>query len=158
VSRSYAVAVTQSLAAQQTDEVYLELVEIDEASLPTPIRAVNNTQSIVSNGDTYAAVPFGINLAGESENEVETVRLKIDNVSRVLVDAVRNALDVPTVRLMIVRADDPDTLLVDMKFQVEQSTTTALTVEATLTYDNAYNVAFPRHRVTPQTFPAGPYS
>lgn len=157
MARSFAVAVTEELAKQETDQVFLELIQIDEASLPEPIRAVNNPENVTSNGDVYASAGFGINLAGESENEVETVRLRVDNVDRLLVDAVRAAVGIPTVILRIVRADDPDVFLVDMKFNVETANTTAAAIEAVLTYDNAVNIRWPRHQVSPVTFPAGPF-
>lgn len=155
--RSYAIATVQELAAQETDEVFLELVEINESSLPEPIRVVNNPQAITSQTNVYAAAAFGINLAGESDAEVETVRLRVDNVDRLLVAAVREAVGIPTVNLRIIRADDPDTWLVDMKFNVETANVTMAAIEAVLTYDNAYNRRFPRHKITPYTFPAGPF-
>lgn len=158
MSRSFAVTgVLEELAKQETDKVFLPLIEIDEASLPTPIRVVNNTENITSQTNVYAASGFAINLAGESEAEVETVTLRVENVDRLLVEVVRAALGIPTVTLRVIRADDPDVWLVDMKFNVESANTSLQAIEAVLTYDNAINVRWPRHRVSPVTFPAGPF-
>ena len=157
MARSYPIATTRALSEQETDEVFLELIEINEASLPSPIRVVNNPQSVTSQSDLYAAAGFGINLAGESGAEVETVRLKVDNVDRQLVAAVREAVGIPTVNLRIVRADDLNVWMVNMKFNVESANTTLASIEGVLTYDNAYNRRFPRHKITAQTFPAGPF-
>lgn len=158
MSRSFSVSgVLEELAKQETDKVFLPLIQIDEASLPSPIRVVNNTEDITSQSELYIKSGFAINLAGESDAEVETVRLRVDNVDRRLVAAVREAVGIPTVILRLIRADDPDVWIVAMKFNVESANTTLAAIEAVLTYDNAINVRWPRHQITPVTFPAGPF-
>lgn len=60
----------------------LALLSIEHPSLSGPVRIVNDTRSVTSNGIVYAALPFVITLPNDKSKEVPRARLQMDNVGR----------------------------------------------------------------------------
>lgn len=60
----------------------LVLLTINEPSFVVPVRIVNDTRDVVSNGNTFLALPFAITLPNDLSREVPRVQLQIDNVGR----------------------------------------------------------------------------
>jgi hypothetical protein len=102
-------AATASIHAEDTDEVWLVLLTINHADLDAPIRVVNNTEDIVSGGVTYIALPFELELPDQGERPGEA-RIRVDNVNRAIVEAVRTIQSPPSVEFKIVLASQPDTI------------------------------------------------
>lgn len=95
---------------QQTDEVFLVLLQITHPNIPDAIRVVNNNENITSNGELYVAYPFEIELPGEDSEQPPLARLRIDNVDRLLVATVREIATPPQVTIRVVLASSPDTI------------------------------------------------
>lgn len=93
-----------------TDEVWLVLITIAHASISPSIRVVNNTEDVVSNGDTFVGFPFDITLPDDKDAAPPAAKLAIDNVSREIGEAIRTITSAPTVSVEVVRAADPDTV------------------------------------------------
>lgn len=96
--------------AQQTDEVFLVLLTMTHPSLAVPIRVVNNNEDVVSRGNNYIALGFEVSLPGEEPDRPTLARLKIDNVDRTVIVALRQILTPPIVTLEVVLADTPSTV------------------------------------------------
>lgn len=78
-----------------------------------PILGVPGT---VSNGLEYPQFPFELTLQEQSDNLLARATLKIDNVSREIIQAIRSASnDPPTVRIQIVLSSDTDTPEIDIQ-------------------------------------------
>lgn len=107
--RSLSAAAIAALTAPQTGEVWLVLLTISNASMTT-IRVVNNTEDIVSRGNTYQAFPFEIELPGEDPDSPSSARLRIDNVDKRIVEAVRSISTPPEVTIEVILASQPDTV------------------------------------------------
>lgn len=73
---------TSGAFAQTTGQVFLVLIKmvIQFSGGPATVRVVNNTEDIVSNGQTFTAYPYEILLPEESEGKVTGARLRLDNV------------------------------------------------------------------------------
>ena len=110
MSRTLSSTALESTQAEDTDEVWLVLVTIEQADLTEPIRVVNNNEDITSGGDLFVAYAFEVELPGEQADTPGQGRLKIDNTDKVIVEAVRSINGVPTVTLEVVLASDPDTI------------------------------------------------
>ena len=110
MSRNLSAIAKQALLRQQTEQVFLCLVEIDHADLAVPIRLVNNYESIISNGDTYEAAAFMFTPPVEEDGTIKNSRITFDNVDRAMVEAVRSIDSPPTVDVSIVLASDADTI------------------------------------------------
>lgn len=140
--------------AEETDEIFLMLLTFDEATLADPIRVVNNTEEIVSNGETFLPVKFEIELPPEVGDSIQAVRLSIDNVDRRIVEAVRLATGRPTATLEIVLASDPDTVEAGpFDFELERADYDALVVTGQLSFDDVSGLRCPAHIVTPHLYP-----
>lgn len=67
---------------------FLELMVIDHASFASPVRIVNDTRDWVIGGNTYVALPFGIKLPTQAQQENPRAQIRIDNVGRELTAAI----------------------------------------------------------------------
>lgn len=151
---SLSTAGLKSALEFETDEVWLPLIKIEHESLDETIRVVANTEDIVSNGETYIAYPFELTLPDETQDTVGQCKLRIDNVDRRIVEAVRTCTGVPKMTISIILADSPDTVEfgpLDMNLTVVEYD--SLVVDATITYDDILNQAFPTDKFIPSKFP-----
>jgi len=82
MARDYSDAYKSTLAEVNAPEAPLILLEIDHAELDEPVRVVNDTQDLTSNGNLYVGFPFRCVLPDDFENQLPKARLSIDNVSR----------------------------------------------------------------------------
>lgn len=110
MSRTLSSTALASANAQETDEVWLVLLTIDHDDLEAPLRVVNNNANVTSNGQEFIAFPFEIELPGEDPDQPATARLKIDNVDRRVVQALRSIASAPTVTIQVILASAPNTV------------------------------------------------
>jgi hypothetical protein len=80
--RTYSAEYKSTLAKVSAEETPLILLEINHPELDAPIRVVNDTQNITSNGIEYIAFPFNCILPDDYENRLPRARLSISNVGR----------------------------------------------------------------------------
>ena len=154
MSRTLSAAATQGVNAQQTAEIYLIILEIDHDDIASPIRVVNNTEDVVSNGDTYVGYPFEIALPPDTDQGLVNASLRIDNVDRQIVDALRVVSTPPTVAISVILSSSPDTLEAGpFNMTVEAADYDALTVTFTLAFENILNEPFPALRFDPPSYP-----
>lgn len=154
MSRSVSSTLKAAVYGQETSEVFLVILEIDHDDLASPIRVVNNYENITSNGDTYTGYPFEINLPDDTEEGPGDVELRIDNVDRAIVQAVRDISGAATAELSVVLASDPDTIEVGpYSMTVREASYTSLVVTGTLTVEDILNEPYPGDLITPQNFP-----
>jgi len=99
----------QSMLAQQTSEVFIELLVINHDDLGTPIRLCNNNVDVVSNGNTYSAFPFFAALPSDEEDQEPRATVTISNVDQSIVALVRGLTGRPTFTISVVTASTPDT-------------------------------------------------
>lgn len=140
--------------APETDEVFLILLTIEEASLSEPIRVVNDTVNITSRGNVYAAMAFSAEPPGESDGAARSARITLDNVDRQIVQAVREATGVPKVTMEVILASDPDTVEAGpFVFELESAEYDATTVTGELSFDDVSSLRWPAYSTTPHLFP-----
>lgn len=147
-------ALTTSAFDQDTDEVWLVLVTIDHDDLTQPIRVVNNTEDITSNGDSYVGFPFDINLPDAREDAPPRARLVIDNVSREIAQAVRTISSPPVVTIQVIRAADPDTVEISWSsFKLRNVKWDVGRVSGDLTLEDFTSEPYPAGIFSPASFP-----
>ena len=153
MSRSLSTTVKQAMNASQTDKVFLLLLTINHASLASPIRVVNNTENITSNGNLYVAFPFEIALPDEREDALPRMRLRIDNVDQTIIVAIRSITSAATVTVDIVLADAPNTLEATFAgFTLKEVSYDALVIEGTLYLEDVLNEPYPADSFTPNLY------
>jgi hypothetical protein len=152
--RTTSLTFRQAIYAQETNEVFVVLVEIDHADLASPIRVCSNDTDITSNGNVFTAYPFNIELPSDDEGDMPQARLTIDNVDQSLTASIRTIQSPPSVRIMVVLASAPDVLEVDMPdFVFSNITYDAFTISGTISIESFMNEPFPGDVFTPSQFP-----
>ena len=152
--RNVSAILQRAMYAQDTKEVVLLLLTIAHANLVTPIRVVNNLEEIVSQGYTWAAFPFEITLPIESDDQIPVMTIRIDNVDRQIVTAIRSLQGAPDITLDVVVASQPD--IVDVTFvgfKLKSVSYDNLVVEGEMRLEEILSEPFPQHRITPFHFP-----
>lgn len=112
--RTLSTTFLRELGKQETAEVALFLVELSHASFDAPFRYVRNFEGVTSNGATYEARAMDVTLPDEEAERVPTVRLRIDNVDRGLLFALRALDGIVSVTLRLVLASQPDVIEVEV--------------------------------------------
>lgn len=154
MSRNLTSATLAAIYADSTDKVFLHLLTIDHPDLSAPVRLVNNTEDITSNGDVYTAFPFQAVIPPEVEGELPRVQLVIDNVSQLLIADIRSIQSPPpTITLDLIVADSPDTIEATFDFTLKAVDYDAFTIQAQIAYEDILSEPFPAQRFTPTTFP-----
>lgn len=82
MAKNYSAQYKSTLAEVNAAEAPMILLEIDHPDLDEPIRVVNDTQDLTSNGNLYIGFPFRCVLPDDFENQLPKARLSIDNVGR----------------------------------------------------------------------------
>jgi hypothetical protein len=144
----------QSAFAPDTPEVWLCLLTIEHPNIDPAIRVVNNTENVTSNGEQFIGFPFEITLPDQREDAPPRARIVIDNVSREIAQAVRLIVSAPSVKIQIVRADDPNTVEVswpffslrNVKWDVNQ-------ISGDLTIEDFTGEPYPAGIFSPASFP-----
>lgn len=153
--RDLSLTARQALAAAESSEVWLCLVEIEHESLTAPIRLVANTQDVVHGGDTYTAYPFRLALPEERDDQLTQVRFEIDNINRLLMVAVRSITTPAAFRLKVVLASDPEVVEAGpFEFTLRDVQYDAFVISGVLMYEDVMNEPWPADTFTPASFPA----
>jgi len=142
--RTVSLAAIQGAMAQETDEVYLILLAVDHDDLPSTLRFVNNTVDVTSNSDLYTAFPFDVTMPDDTEEKEPLAELRIDNVSRELIDEIRTIQSPPLITLSVILASTPDTIeWGPLEFETQGVTYTALSIIFKLGYSTFIREPFP---------------
>lgn len=153
---SYALSTTgkASIFAASTAQVWLHLLTIDHDDLASPIRLVDNTEAVISRGDTYLPFAFRPQIPAEVDGQLPKVELQIDAVDQTIIAALEVLQTPPTITLEVVMAGTPDTVeRGPWYFTIRSLNYNALTIRSELTYEALTAEPFPYRRFTPTEFP-----
>lgn len=133
---------------------FLTLLTITHASIITPLRFVDNTVDITSNGELYIAYPFRIALPEDSEEAPPKAQLTLDNVTRDLTAIIRTITTPLNIDISVVRLDSLDDVEVSLpQFKMRNIEWDVLTISGDLTLDDVMNEPFPARAFTPSEYP-----
>lgn len=140
--RGYSDHLRESTAATSGEEPAY-LLEITHDQLDDPLRVVNDTQDLTSNGDTYTGYPFRISLPTDVDRELPRAVLTIDNTGRELTQWLDNSNggQGAQVRVMQIMRDDPDTIEFEITLDLLNVSQSPLEIRAELGYDDTLNLA-----------------
>lgn len=154
MSRSVSATFRAAAYARETSQVFLTLLVIDHADLATPIRVVNNNTSVMSGGYTYTPFPFRVDFPQDSPDELPSVQLQIDNVSRDITVAIRTITGRPSATLYVVLASSPDTIdYGPVVCSITNVSVTDTLITAAMGGEDMLNTRYPKDLITPQTLP-----
>jgi len=132
----------------------LVLLTLDHDDLAAPIRVVNNREDVTSRGDVFVAFPFEIALPDDLGDAPPRARLRIDNVSREIGEAIRTITTAAAVTIEVVRQDALDT--VEMQFPAMKLVNVqydVLTVTGDLEFEDLTKEPYPTHIFSPAEYP-----
>lgn len=155
MSRSISTRMRRALNQSNTEEVFALLVELSHPSLAAPIRVTNYPTDIISNEELYVALPFELVLPDTPENGVPVAKLSIDNIDRMIVQAVREMQPgTPcSVIMRVVLIADPDYVEIEYTdFVLTNVTYDALTVSGDLSIENFSTKPYPYGTFSPRFF------
>ena len=154
MSRNVSNSFKSAAFGQETDEVFLVLLEIDHTDLDEPIRVTSDGVQTVSNGNTFVAYPFELSLPSNPETGISQAQLTIDNISQDIIVSIRNITTPPTVVIQVVLASAPNDVEAEFSgFELKNVSYDALTITGTLTIESFMNEPYPGGSFLPSTFP-----
>jgi hypothetical protein len=118
----------------------LILIEITQEALAVPIRVVNDTADITSNGDEFIAFPFRINLPADQEQSSRAT-VEIDNVTGELMRWLELSRGAPgaKMKIMVVSRATPDTIEAEFLMDLQNLSADRYTVSGQLAYKDIVN-------------------
>jgi hypothetical protein len=154
MSRDTSLTFREAVNAQETGEAFLILLEIDHDDLSEPIRVTSDGVDTTSNGNIYTSYPFDLQLPDDTEGNIPTAQLTIDNIDRVIVESLRSISTYPTVTIKIVLASDPNTIEAEFtNFELREPQYNALLVSGKLMLKSFFREPYPGDLFLPSTFP-----
>lgn len=142
----------RAILRQSSDEVAVILLTISGTGFTT-FRVCDHDTAITSNGNTFLAFPFKIELPGDGEN-APVARLQISNVSRLIGEAIDAATGQIAVKIELVLASDPDN--VEKSFdglELRSVSRDALSVQGELQSAQFTSEPYPQIRAIPSRLP-----
>jgi hypothetical protein len=107
------------------------------------LRVVNNTEQIVSRGDTFEPTAFEITLPTDDGELLPKVQLEISNVSGEIMSWIRGFHVAPNLKLEIVLSTQPDTVERSIDFlKLTSVDYDSLTISGTLLVENVLSAGY----------------
>lgn len=153
MSNPLSPALLAQLYAQESDVPFLMLVTLTHPSFTT-IRLVNNSENIISNGDTYSAFPMRIRLPLDDGESTREVQIEFDNVSLFLIDELRTVTSPIEVKVDMILSNNPDEVQLSLEdLKMRNVTYNKQTVSAKLYLDSFLNIELTSEKYTPKLYP-----
>jgi hypothetical protein len=153
--RDFSAAARENLLATSADEPFLVLLEITHADLAVPVRVVNDTQNLTSNGIEFIGCPFNVTLPDDVAGQMPQAQLEVDNIGRDLTQWLEFSRGGQGARCRIIQVmrSDPDTIEFDMTLDLTNMKITNETVSGSLGFENMLNRTGTIPTFTPQNAP-----
>jgi hypothetical protein len=153
--RNFSAAARENLLATSADEPFLVLLEITHADLAVPVRVVNDTQNMTSNGIEYIGCPFNVTLPDDVAGQMPQAQLEVDNIGRDLTQWLEYSRggQGARCRIMQVMRSDPNAIEFDMTLDLTNMKITNETVSGSLGFENMLYRTGTIPTFTPQNAP-----
>lgn len=140
MARAYSDVYKSTLAEVSAPESPLLLLEINHPELPSPVRVVNDTQNITSNGNLYLGFSFRFVLPSDYENQLPKARIAIDNVGKDLMQWIETSDGGAgsTVQLSTIMRSRPNQIEWTMTMSMFNIQANAREVSAELGFENLF--------------------
>lgn len=134
----YSSEYKSTLALVSAPEAPIMLMEIDHPALSSPVRVVNDTQDITSNGNLYIACPFRYVLPDDFEGQIPKAKISVDNVGRDLMYWIEtsNGGNGSIVTFKQIMRSRPDLVEAEIEMQMQAVSATMKEISAELGYEN----------------------
>lgn len=138
MARNYSSNFRSTINSTSAREAPLLLLEISHTGLTTPIRVVNDVQDLVSNGNTYTALPFRARLPDDLEQGLPRAELSVDNIGKELVQWLEasGGGQGASCRMMQVMLGAPNVIEFEITLDLTNLHMSATEVSGTLGFEN----------------------
>lgn len=143
----------KEMYGQVSADPFLLLVTLSHPDFSSPIRLVNNTEDVVSRGETFIAFPMKISLPEDDGESIRDASITFDNVSGELIREMRKITTAIDATLETVLASDPNYVQIaysDLKLNAINYN--SRTILGKLKVDSFLNVNIPSETYTPTNF------
>lgn len=153
--RPYSSIYKSTLAQVSAPEAPYILLEIDHPELTDPIRIINDTQDLTSNGDLYIGCPFRCVLPDDFENQLPKARLSVDNIGRELMFWIETTAggNGSSVRFMQIMRSRPDQIEWEITMSLYNVQVTMQEISAELGFENLFSKPAINVQYRPTTTP-----
>lgn len=156
MSRNLTSNAWRAISAESTDKAAIGLLTITHPDLgaSNPLRFADALVSLSSRGHTFIGFPFQFTFPRSSEDQLPRVTVKIDNVDRSIVRAIRSLASPPAVTLEVVVSNALDTVEAGpIDLQLKDASYDALVVTGALGAEPFLYEPWPSSTFNPQTAP-----
>ena len=142
------------LYTQESNDPFLTLITLTHDSFAGPIRLVNNSEAIVSRGETFLAFPVKIQLPVDDGETGREVKIEFDNVALDLINEIRTVTTPISVTLEMVLASMPDAVQIELAELVLGNLNYNKTrISASLIMDGFLSTELTSEKYTPSAYP-----
>jgi hypothetical protein len=143
---------TEAVLARETEKVFLHLLTIEVSG--AFLRFVDNTQDIVSKGNTFTAAGFTIILPEQTSDGQRACKLAIDNTDLAIFQTIKQAAGkMVTVSICVIMADTPNVYeRGPLKFQLRNVTASKSAIEGEVYDFYLADRKFPKDTYSPDDF------
>lgn len=156
MARTLPTTIINAVFAQETSHAFLVLLTATHSSF-SPLRVVNNSEAVTSNGLIYSPFPFAVILPPDQEDLNIAARITVFDAEREVIDNLRlvaGSRERISVSLEVISALQPNDILQTVSnLEVENVTyqTGAINLEAKI--NTLLTEGYPRDSFTPNSFP-----
>lgn len=156
MSRDISAAAKAAMFAQNTDSLFVTLLEITTNEvIPTELFMCDYSENVTYLSNTYTAFPFALALPSDENGQISEAQISIDNVSRVLIDEIRgleNAMSVVIRVVDITQSPISEEAFFD-GFTLRNVTYDAVTITGKLSLESFLAEPFPKDVLSAAGFP-----
>lgn len=139
---------------QATNGEYVELGLLTIYLPGETLRLVNNTEDIISRGNTFTRFPFQFELPNDDGETLPRMKLTIQNMDDRIIHGIRELTSPLSMLLEIVSTSDLDFVIVSVDQMILKAVGyNSLVIEGTVEVNSVLSRAFPGDRYTPVQFP-----
>lgn len=143
----------EQLFGQESNDPFLMLVTLESDDFDT-LHFVNNTEDIVSRGNTFIAFPMQIVLPTDDGNTVREVSISFDNTNLEIMNQIRSTINPISCKVEAVLYSDPDTVQYSIEeLKIRDIAYNATSLEGRLYLDDFLNTEITSERYTPSLYP-----
>lgn len=154
MTRALSARALASLLAHESRDAFLLLATLTDPVTGTVYRVANNTEDVVSSGQTFSACAFGFAFPPDDDEAPKGVQIQIDNVDLRLIGMLRSVTKPIACALQVVVAATPSVVEMELPYlQIVEVEWNELVVTGKLASDDPLNQKYPAHIYEPRTFP-----
>ncbi|MEJ7807148.1 MAG: DUF1833 family protein [Telluria sp.] len=144
----------RAVLSRETESVFVPLLKISHPDIQT-ILICGDTAQVVRSDGTYLPFPFEFVLPPDADGELPRAGLRIDNVTKEIVKAIRTLTGRPKVTFLLVLADSPEVVEYGpAEFLLGSAEWDALQIMGTLAYqEDLFLQQIPGQTYTPASSP-----